>query len=129
MTDIGVTQRRDRTRFAVETFFGLRIMGEMGRQDLDRDRPFEPGIACAIHLTHPARAKRRNDLIRPEFERPRLESSVRAIIVPIQHSAVGTTTLETMVVFSDVDRTEAGDSIPIAANSTGHLRPGASNIR
>jgi len=35
---------------------------ERGRQDLERDLALELGIACAIHLAHPAGAERADDL-------------------------------------------------------------------
>src|SRR5215469_7138275 len=39
----------------------------MRRQDLDGDRALQARIACAIHLTHPARAQRRADFVRHQF--------------------------------------------------------------
>src|SRR5271170_422166 len=54
----------------------------MRRQNLDRDGAIKPRIPCAIHLAHPACAKRRLDFIRPEFG-PRCEPhALRVIIVP-----------------------------------------------
>src|SRR5260221_9873287 len=38
----------------------------MRRQDLDRDRPIEPCIPRPIDLSHPPRAGRRQDLVRPK---------------------------------------------------------------
>jgi hypothetical protein len=63
---VRVIQRRDRARFAIEPLAQLRVGGELRRQHLDRDDPIEPGVARAIDLTHAARPKRRDNLIRPE---------------------------------------------------------------
>ena len=50
--DIGVIQRRQHARFALEPRQPFGIRGEDRRQDLDRDFTSECGIACAIHLAH-----------------------------------------------------------------------------
>jgi hypothetical protein len=61
-----VGQARDRLRFAVEARVERRVPGERRREDLDRDRPPQPRIAGLVHLAHPARAERRDDLVRTE---------------------------------------------------------------
>ena len=56
-------QRRDRLGFALEAGQRVSSRGEAGRQDLDRDRPIQPGIGRAIHLAHSPGAKRsQNDI-------------------------------------------------------------------
>ena len=37
-----------------------------GAQDLDRDIPPDPRVACAVNLTHPALAEKPDDLVRSE---------------------------------------------------------------
>ena len=57
-------QRRYRARFAFEALAHPRIADAMGRQHFDGHRPIESGIAGTIHLAHPARPERVDDLIR-----------------------------------------------------------------
>jgi len=45
---------------------GRQIVGEAGRQNLDRDGPIEPGVAGFINLAHAARAERRLNFVRTE---------------------------------------------------------------
>jgi len=40
--------------FALETREPIRVSCERGRQDLDRDLPFEPGVGRPMDLAHPA---------------------------------------------------------------------------
>jgi hypothetical protein len=51
---------RDCARFLFEPFAML------SRQPLDRDRPIEARVACAVDLTHPARAEESDDLVGAE---------------------------------------------------------------
>ena len=44
----------------------VRIGGDGLRQDLDRDVPIELSVPCAVHLSHPARAQRRDDFVGAE---------------------------------------------------------------
>ena len=44
----------------------LRGSREVRRQDLDRHRALQPRVPRPIHLSHPARADRRDDLVRSE---------------------------------------------------------------
>src|SRR2546422_1351187 len=64
--NVWMIQLRDRFRFALEPLLVYGISGELRRQNLDRDGPVKACVACTIHLSHPARSKRRNDLVRPE---------------------------------------------------------------
>ena len=61
--DVRMGERRDRLRLALEP--GQRVgIGRDGlREDLDRDVPVQLLIPCPVHLPHPARAQRREDLV------------------------------------------------------------------
>ena len=61
--DVGMAERRDDTRLALEARERLLVLGEPLRQHLDRDVALQPGVAGAIDLAHPARADRRQDLV------------------------------------------------------------------
>src|SRR5208337_1575295 len=39
----------------------------MMRQNLDRDRPFKPGVACAVDFAHTARTQRGLDFVGTKF--------------------------------------------------------------
>ncbi len=64
--DVGVVQRRGRARLLLEALAPLRVQRNLGGKDLDRDFPPEPGVTGPIHLSHPARAERREHLIRTQ---------------------------------------------------------------
>src|SRR5580658_11110072 len=64
--NVGMVQRRYGVGFAIETLPGLGIVREMTWQDLDRDRAVQASVLRSIHLSHPARADGREDLIRAE---------------------------------------------------------------
>src|SRR5919201_1463403 len=66
MRDVGMIERREKFRFALEAGQAVRIVRECFRQDLDRDLALQPRIARAIHLTHAAGAEGRKDLVRAE---------------------------------------------------------------
>ena len=59
-------ERGDGLRFALEARAAIRIAGNAGRQDLDRDVAIEPRVARAVDLAHAAGADRGDHLIRPE---------------------------------------------------------------
>ena len=65
--DMWMLQGRDGPRLAFEALLQIWVRRNMGRQDLDRDRTVEPGIARALHFAHPAGAQSRQNLIRTEF--------------------------------------------------------------
>jgi hypothetical protein len=50
----------------LESSYPLGISGHGCWQDLDRDLAFQVRVGRAIHLAHPTRAERRDDLIRAE---------------------------------------------------------------
>src|ERR1019366_3509520 len=64
--DVGVRERSDGPRFALETGQPVDVVGEVGWQNLDRHLAPEPRIPRAINLAHPARAERGDDLVWPE---------------------------------------------------------------
>ena len=59
-------QRRDRLRFALEPRERVGIGGDGLGQDLDRDVAIELPVPRPVHLPHPARAERREDLVGTE---------------------------------------------------------------
>ena len=61
-----MVERAARARLVLEAPQALGIARERGGQHLDRDVAAEPRVARAVHLAHPARTKRADDLIRAE---------------------------------------------------------------
>src|SRR4030095_11559038 len=59
LRDVGMVERREQTRFALEPRAALRTAGECARQDLDRDVAPELGVPRAIDLAHSAGANPR----------------------------------------------------------------------
>jgi len=51
---------------ALEALLLQRVRGDRGRQDLDGDLTFQPGIGRPKHLSHTALANRRGDFVRAE---------------------------------------------------------------
>ena len=64
--DIGMAQCGSRTRLALKAGESIRVVGDVGRQDLDGHVAAEPGVARPVHDAHAARAERRDDVIRAE---------------------------------------------------------------
>src|SRR6266508_1543870 len=64
--DVRMVQGRDGPRLPFEPNLQLRLSAEPLRHDLDRDLPVQPRVPSPIHLSHPARAERRENLIRAE---------------------------------------------------------------
>jgi len=52
-TDVGMVERRQHARFALEAGASIGIADKGGRQDLDRDVAPEPRVAGAIDLAIP----------------------------------------------------------------------------
>jgi hypothetical protein len=52
MRDVGMIQRREDFRFALESREPFAIVGDVGGQDLDRDFALQLRVARAIHLAH-----------------------------------------------------------------------------
>ena len=67
LADVGVIERRNSAGFALEPLFGVVLVGEMLRKNLDRDRSFKPGVAGAVDFAHAAGTDRRADLVGAEF--------------------------------------------------------------
>ena len=51
---------RDDARFTIEALAKLRIRGEIGGKDFDRDDPIQARIACAITSPMPPAARKRS---------------------------------------------------------------------
>ena len=68
--DVGVIERGDGARLLLEAAQPVRIGREPRGQDLDRDVAPEPRVAGAVHLAHPARADRGDDLGRDPDDSP-----------------------------------------------------------
>jgi hypothetical protein len=64
--DVRVGEARDRAGFVAEAFLTIGIGGEVGRQNLDRDRTIQPGVARFVDLAHAACPERASDLVRTE---------------------------------------------------------------
>ncbi len=65
--NIGMVQRRDGSRFALETLPGFGVFGKMLGKNLDCNGAVESRVPGAIHFAHSARPKRRLNLVRPKF--------------------------------------------------------------
>jgi hypothetical protein len=55
-----------RSRFLLESLEAIRVGRKLPGQQLDRDVTTEPGIAAAIHLSHPAGAEKVDDFVGAE---------------------------------------------------------------
>ena len=64
--DVGMVQRGQELRLALEAGEAIGIRGKQFRQDLQRDVPVQPRIARAIHLAHAAGADEGGDLVSAE---------------------------------------------------------------
>lgn len=61
--DVRMTELRDRLRLAFETKTELRVLREIGGEDLHGDPTIEACVASAPHLTHSAGAETGDDLV------------------------------------------------------------------
>ncbi len=66
--DVRMVERRHRARFALEPLAPLHIVRQRSRQYLDGDGSIEARVARFVDLAHPARAERREDLVRSEAQ-------------------------------------------------------------
>ena len=64
--DVGMGQRRDRVRLALEARKELRISRHVPGQHFHRHVPLELGVPRPVHLAHSARAERRENLVAPQ---------------------------------------------------------------
>ena len=56
-----MVQAREQPRFALEAGARVAVRPDVRRQDLDRDRAIEAGVACAVDFAHAPRADGRLD--------------------------------------------------------------------
>ena len=84
--DVGVVQRGENLRLALQPGQPLRVLGEIAGQCLDGDVAVERGIAGAPHFAHPAPAQQRHDLVVPD-PRAGLEARARDA-VPRRHRPI-----------------------------------------
>jgi hypothetical protein len=61
-----VVQCRSRAGLSLEAPQTVRIRRDGLRKHLDRDLAFEPRVARPVHLSHAARAQRRQDFVRAQ---------------------------------------------------------------
>src|SRR5262245_3474198 len=61
--DVRMIKRREHFRLALKAREPVGISRKRGWQDLDRDLTFQPGVRRPIHLTHPAFADLRGDVV------------------------------------------------------------------
>ncbi len=64
--DVGVVQRGGGARLLFEALSSPVVPGHRRGEHLDRDLAAELGVLRPVHLTHPARAQRRDDLVGSE---------------------------------------------------------------
>ena len=64
--DVRMRKRRDRLRLSLEPGERLRVAGDRGGQNLDRDVAVELRVPSPVDLAHPARAERGQNLVGPE---------------------------------------------------------------
>ena len=64
--DVGMIQRRENHRLALEPGEPLHVDGQRGGKDFQRDVAIEPRVACSVHLTHPTGAKDGRDFVGSE---------------------------------------------------------------
>src|SRR5215470_1874646 len=81
--NVGMAQRRDGARFAIETLFGFGALREMLRQDFYRDEAIEPRVQRTIYFAHAARAQRRLDFVWSEF-RPRRQHLMACMLLVVR---------------------------------------------
>jgi hypothetical protein len=65
-TDTIWVETRQRARLAAQPIAEVRVAAAVGSQDLERDNPVQPLVACAIDLSHPAGAERTFDAVGTE---------------------------------------------------------------
>ena len=64
--DAGMVEGSEEVGLAAKAAQALGVVGELRRQDLDRDLSAEARIEGAVHLTHAARPERAPHLVVPE---------------------------------------------------------------
>ena len=66
MRDVGVVEGGQHLRLPSETREAIRIVGDAGKQHLDRDLTIQFGVASAIDLAHTPRAEEGDNFVRAE---------------------------------------------------------------
>ena len=61
--DVRVVQAADGLSFALESFTQIRAVGQMLREDFDRNRAVEASVGGAIHFSHTARTELVGDFV------------------------------------------------------------------
>jgi hypothetical protein len=64
--DVWMRESGDGLGFSLEPVSELLVVGDPGREDFDRDRPIEAGVARSVHLAHSAFAQLCEDLVGTE---------------------------------------------------------------
>jgi hypothetical protein len=82
-TNVRVIQSRNGLGFPFESLLPHRITRKLLRKNFDRHVPPQPRIPRAIHLSHPARTQRPNDLIRSKLS-TRGEDIDAGIMAPVE---------------------------------------------
>jgi hypothetical protein len=59
-----MVERRRGLGFLDEASLGLLVVRQLGRRELEGDRPVQPRVLGAVHDAHPARTNRGNNLVR-----------------------------------------------------------------
>src|SRR4029077_19413263 len=65
--DVRMIESGNRLRFAVETGFHLRVVGEMRRKNFDCNCAIQPSVACFIDFTHAPGADGGKDFVWAEL--------------------------------------------------------------
>ena len=98
--DVGMIERRQDVRLALEPGTALGIAMKGVGKDLDRDVAMQPGVACAIDLTHSAFAQLGEDPVRTDILADQWVLARWATARPRRSSR------------SEIARTEAGPPAP-----------------
>jgi hypothetical protein len=62
-TDVGMIEPGGRLGFTLETFQSLAILGQSLRQELERDKPVQPGVFGFVNYTHATGAQLLQDAV------------------------------------------------------------------
>ena len=62
-SDVRVIELSQHLGLALEASEALRVVGHLGRQHLDGDAAFQPGVPRPVHLAHAALTEQFKDLV------------------------------------------------------------------
>ena len=86
--DVGVVQRRRGPRLAAESGQGLGIVGEVWRQELQRDEALQPRILGFVDHAHPAAAQLLDDaVVRERLTDQRIAAGLAAVVAALVRRA------------------------------------------